>query len=420
MRTKNKAVSLIDKLILCSVWLQMILIMIGNDNKILIMFCIFIQFLSIIAKIKKEPLILNKNNKIFLILYLILFAYSIFISVFNKYRNETVITTVLVFASSLLIIFIAWLESEDKAILILLKGFIIIVTFLAIYGIVLRFLGSEPTITVKNGISQSRQFLNIGPFRFSQIVMGNSKNNYGVASLTPNPNSLSYYLLYGFLINQIFIQIKKQKKQKIFLNILLSIIFIFGIFIAGSRLAIILLPFSYILLKVFLIKDTKKRSLLIITTIGIFLFFILFILTNTSILGLIDLNGREEMWSKIPDIVKSNILMGNGIGSSILVLEDLLNTSKASMHNTYFSLISDLGLVISIVMWLAIFLFIIINLRHILKLKNEEYKYIRLILTILMIIILMQAFSESTLLTYSLPNLLFIYSMATCIKRKNY
>ena len=86
------------------------------------------------------------------------------------------------------------------------------------------------------------------------------------------------------------------------------------------------------------------------------------------------------------------------------------------MHNTYFSLVADLGLFVSIIMWISIFTFMIFNVKNLIKRENNQSKYWKVMFLTFMIIILIQAFSESTLLTYSLPNLLFMYALAVNLK----
>lgn len=105
------------------------------------------------------------------------------------------------------------------------------------------------------------------------------------------------------------------------------------------------------------------------------------------------------------------------MGASVFALEEILNVNKASMHNTYFALIADLGLFLSIILWILIFLYIFKMCKKVWNKNNDEEKNWNVIFLLFMIIILMQGLSESTILTYSLPNFIFMYSLAMSLKK---
>ena len=311
MKIKNEeGINLLDKIAIGSIWLQMILICIGNGNKLFIVASLATQIFYIVMKISKKGLKLSKKQKQFLIFLLILISMIFLMAAFGKYAEETVVTTTLVFSMCLCIILVAWLDKENKNAYIILKGFLFFAAFLAIYGIILRFFGSTPVIYNINGVSQSRQTLTIGPFYFSQRVMGASSSSYGIASLTPNPNSLSYYLLYAIIINQSLIKLDKVKNVKHIIYYFFYGLFVLGIIIAGSRLAILLIPVTYIIPRIFLMKNSMQNKITLLILISIVAVVFICVIVNVDLFNMINLNGREAMWSVMPEIVDSHIITG--------------------------------------------------------------------------------------------------------------
>ena len=244
--------------------------------------------------------------------------------------------------------------------------------------------------------------------------MGRAGESYGIASLTQNPNSLSYFLIYALIMNTVYAQVKKKKK---ILHIALYGIIVVGIILAGSRLAVLLIPVAYLIPKILFIKDKRKISIIILTMISVLILTVLLLtLMDISILENIDLNGRDLLWSNIPEIITNHMLTGEGVGSSILILEELLGVDKASMHNTYFVMISDFGLFLSLIIWVIIVLIVIKNIKELIK-KEQNINKQQMVLAIsIILIILIQGMSESTIFTLSVPNILFFYMLSTLIK----
>lgn len=410
MKHKRK----IENLIILSILAQLILIATGKINQILLLGTYFIQFIGIAYCLKEQKLVLSKAQKNMINFLIVFFAMVIFMVMFSIYRNETLTTTILVFINILVICIINFLDKEGRITKNILKYFFIFVIFLAIYGIVLRVFGSTPTTSTINGITRSRQFLKIGGLTFSQIVMGRAGESYGIASLTQNPNSLSYFLIYALIMNTVYAQVKKKKK---ILHIALYGIIVVGIILAGSRLAVLLIPVAYLIPKILFIKDKRKISIIILTMISVLILTVLLLtLMDISILENIDLNGRDLLWSNIPEIITNHMLTGEGVGSSILILEELLGVDKASMHNTYFVMISDFGLFLSLIIWVIIVLIVIKNIKELIK-KEQNINKQQMVLAIsIILIILIQGMSESTIFTLSVPNILFFYMLSTLIK----
>ena len=408
----------IEKIIILSVLIQIILIAIGKMNQLLLIGTFFIQFVAILYYLKYSRIYLTNNRKKMIFFLMLLFAIVLFMSIFSKYRNETVITTISVFINIIFICFINFLDEENYIFKKIIKYFFIFLIFLAIYGIFLRIFGSAPIVSTVNGVTRSRQFLRVGGITLSQIVMGQPNENYGIASLTPNPNSLSYFLIDALIINTVFTQYKNIKKQKVFVNYIFYIIIIIGIILAGSRLAIILIPIAYLIPKILFMKNKKKIKIIIITTFFLFFLILLYlILTDFPILESINLNGRELLWNNVPEIIYNHVFLGEGIGSSILILEEMLGVGKASMHNTYFVMFSDFGLFTTLIVCVSIIFIIVKSIKNCLKDEyNTEYKSLLIVSISFMIIILIQGLSESTIFTLSVQNILFFYMLATLVK----
>lgn len=414
MKHKRK----VENLIILSVVVQLILFAIGKMNQLLLVGTYAVQLMGILYYLKTQKLLLSKLQKNALNFLLLIFVLVVIMTIFSKYREDTLITTVLVFVNILFIFIINFLDREERISNGIIKCFFIFLIFLAIYGIVIRIFGTEPTTSTIDGVTRSRQFLKIGNITLSQIVMGKPNENYGIASLTPNPNSLSYFLIYALIINTVYTQTKKVKKQKKLLNFILYIVIIFGIILAGSRLAIILIPIAYLIPKILFMKNKKKISFIILLTISIILLILLYLLLiDFPILESIDLNGRDLLWRNVPRIISDHMILGEGIGSSILILEDMLGVEQASMHNTYFVMISDFGLLFAVIICILIITMVIKNIKRLIKSEYSITKQQQIVLAISMIIlILLQGMSESTIFTLSVPSILFFYMLATLIK----
>lgn len=408
----------VENLIILSVVLQLILIAMGKMNQLLLIASYSIQLIGILYYLKEDKLLLTRIQKSMINFLLILFVLVVCMVMFSQYRSETLITTILVFINIIFICVINFLDKDGRISKNIIKYFFIFIIFLAVYGIILRIFGTEPTTSTINGVTRSRQFLRIGNITLSQIVMGKPNENYGIASLTPNPNSLSYFLIYALIINTVYTQTKKVKKQKKVLNFILYIVIIFGIILAGSRLAIILIPIAYLVPKILFMKNKKKISFIILLAISIILLILLYLLLiDFPILESIDLNGRDLLWSNVPRIISDHMILGEGVGSSILILEDMLGVEQASMHNTYFVMISDFGLLFTVITCILIIITVIKNIKRVIKNEYSITKQQQIVLAISMIIlILLQGMSESTIFTLSVPSILFFYMLATLIK----
>ena len=141
------------------------------------------------------------------------------------------------------------------------------------------------------------------------------------------------------------------------------------------------------------------------------------LLIDFPILESIDLNGRDLLWSNVPRIISDHMILGEGVGSSILILEDMLGVEQASMHNTYFVMISDFGLLFTVITCILIIITVIKNIKRLIKNEYSITKQQQIVLAISMIIlILLQGMSESTIFTLSVPSILFFYMLATLIK----
>ena len=364
----------------------------------------------------------NKEKKInyikITIAVVILFLITLIIDVFGDYTESTIVTTIIVFANIILLsIMIGTTEKEIsnnvyKKFCVYFFKYVILITM---YAIIIRFFGGMPTYyeTTESGSFQYRQVINILGVQFSQIVMGdNSSLGFGVASITENPNTLSYLILFAEIIYIFYLSYNDTKLKKILYVIILSI----GIIIAGSRLAILLFILFFIVRIFFIskldINENKEKSLFKII-VGIAIITILFLILSLgkyNILESLDLNGRENIWEVAFEEIKSNTLDANGLGSADEILKDKLKT-ETSMHNIYLKLILEYGIIITSIFIIYNIYILIKSVKLLLKITNEEDSNRILLQILIFMTILIIGLSESTIMTLSIYNILYFYNI---------
>ena len=241
----------IDKLSVIAIIIPIILIILDLANTIVMIGILLFQAIILLIKIKKNEVPFTSKYKKILQLLIIFWLLTYLIDIYGRYLSSTFITTTLVFVNIILIFMITcYTNNKINTFYTIMKIFIIFVVLLCIYGLFVRVLGGTPRpYTNDDGVKQYMQSVHIGPITLYQRAMGDSLGRFGVTSLTKNPNTFSYLILYAFVINLVIIKIRKNNKEKNIINYILIILFLISVYIAGSRLAMILIPISFILVE---------------------------------------------------------------------------------------------------------------------------------------------------------------------------
>ena len=157
----------------------------------------------------------------------------------------------------------------------------------------------------------------------------------------PHPNILAGFFLFSFFLSLYFVKnIQKKYSFVSFLTMLISVIFIIPTF---SRVTILLLFFSILILSfTFFIR---KKRLLSFTPILLVERFLSLLIGGDS--GVID---RRNLIKVFPSIFKENIFQGMGFGRYVLFMGDKAPVTKGGLfllqpvHNVFLLLLSELGI----------------------------------------------------------------------------
>ena len=205
-----------------------------------------------------------------------------------------------------------------------------------------------------------------------------------------NPNTLSMFLLFAFMIISVFFDLKN-KKYLISLAVLF-VITVFSMYNYRSRGALLtLLCFTGML---FLPKFLYTRKTFLIASIILILlgtavpFVYLFMYTNgidLSFLGKSLYTGREDLWKNMFSLFDDPVKVIFGLGSKVNLDGKALN-----VHNNFFNYIVDFG-VIGFIVYYA---FVLYQIWKIAKYSDNPIIRKSLIMYICAVIIL--GFSETT------------------------
>ena len=287
----NKIVKFNAIILLLMVILFTVESQIKNSYKVYLIY--ILQLICIIYNV-----ITNKEKKInyikIILSIIISFVFTLIIDFFAEYTSETIITTIIVFTNIILLsIMIGTLEKKlDNEIYIkFCKYFFIFVIIICLYAIIIRYFGGIPTYydASEDGSIQYRQSVNIFGINFSQIVIPdrNISFGYGVASITGNPNTLSYLILFAEIIYLFFLERKDGKIKKVLYIAILTM----TILMANSRLAV-LLYMMLLIIRIFFISKFKtnaerKYSLMKIS-IGVALMIIALLILNMGKINILE------------------------------------------------------------------------------------------------------------------------------------
>lgn len=410
----------IDKLTIIAIIIPVILMALNLITTLITIGILGVQIVILLIKIKRKDGNINKKEIQILTFIIIFYLFTYIIDLFGKYRETTIITTTLVFINIILNYLIVCLTYNKKETFMLIaKIFVGFVIFLCAYGLVVRILGGTPRpYEVTNGETQYRQVVNIGGIQLSQRAMGNSQGRFGVTSLTKNPNTFSYLILYAFIINMILININKENNKKNIFNYLYMILLLIGVYIAGSRLAIVLIPLSYIGIKILSIKRKRFISFIIIGGIIAVLIVGIYLILNFDSLKLIDLNGRDQLWAIMPEVFDDSLIIGQGLDASRnIVLEK--TGMDLTMFNSYFTMLANYGLIITVLFYAWAIYLVFYYLK---KWKNEKklkMKNLYTLIVMILIIALIQGIVENNILRFSVWNTIYVVLLTLGITIKD-
>ena len=362
-----------------------------SKNIISIYFSLLLLIITIIVNIKCSDNIYFAKKQF--ILMTAFFVVSLILPLYDSVFFDNIKTTILVLTSIILLYLCIATQKERKLVINnTFKIFTFVTELLVVYGLVIYIFGNKFIYYIDSLSGEYYQSWNILGVRLVQSACGDPYNSFYVGSLTNNPNALSYICV----ISLIYVLIFETKKSKKIFNILWLLI---GVFISGSRLAIILFPIT-ILAKVILdksdvLKDRKKIFIYYL----IFVVLIVVLINFNLIFNSIDYNGRLENWQVGFDNIG---FIGHGINSDNIYLRKYLN-HNGSMHNSYITLFVNYGWILSSI----IMIFFIKSLTKIINsYKNsKECRFVTLVFLNLLVISLV----ESTFLTYGCFNYLFFY-----------
>ena len=408
----NKKVNT-DTSTIIAILMPIIVLSLNVISGIVLMAIIAIQLLILCFKLKKYNLKMEREIKNITTVIIVMLLITYLIDLLGGYFEYTISTTTLVFASiivSFLILY--YTKNKESTFEKIMQLFIIFVVFLCIYGLVIRVFGERPRAYIdSNGEKIYRQVLTIGPIHLYQKTMGNSAGNFSITSMTDNANTFSYLILYAFIMNLYFL--KKYKEQKSVKNFYYFsfILFLVTICFAGSRMGIALVIVSYLAMKIFEIKRLKYMITMIVTLILLFLTFFSYVsLYNIDDIINIDLNGRDELWSIMPEVIQENIFIGKGLDSSRYIVMDKLGRD-VTLFNSYFTMIANYGLILSILFYIIIIYIAYNNLKKYIKCRKDNLKVanIYLFTAIIIIIALMQGLVENNILRYLIYNFIYVF-----------
>lgn len=354
----------------------------------------FIQVIIFTCSLKKIRISLESFIDIkklsYLILLLVLSTIILFSSNFAISISASLKSSILFLLPSSMLVLLAF-SDEDKVrtIEMILKILVVFGFLISIYGIVIYFFGQY---------DHNTQYLQIGDFKFTQIVMGEHKNR--ISSVTSNPNVLGTLLIFTIPANFYFIKILK--KSKILISIL--IIQMFTLLLTQSRASIISV-IVILLVYTFFMSEKKFKFIFVGLSLFLLLLAAIFLSEIFPIERLSDgLNGRDEQWIPLINSIKENPFTGVGFGLANRVI------IQRETHNVYLSVLAEMGIV-GLVSFLGFWLFGTLNI--FLKARSnainfKEYKILIFVLSISLGLFIHQFF-ETDLMQFDFTTLFWVF-----------
>lgn len=374
------------------------------------------NLLILVYEIKINGTKVEKSSRNMSIMILSIVAIALVISILGINIIKSIETMVL-FGGKILLLFLIIIFDHNKMENFnrFIKVFNFFVIACILYAVIIKFFGTTPQPYIsQNGVSIYKQYLTIGNIQLSQFTMGKDINNHAVSSITGNPNAFSYLCAYATMINISLIKLRKidnRKSKKYIIYLLLCIV---GVILGGSRSAILAVAI-YLIIYDFLEIKAKGKSYIqqrqvVIFFLAIFIVIaILFISQNMqTIKDVFSLNGREIVWNVFMQTFEKNPLFLSGIGNTIEVVRQELGY-EMSLHNTYFTIIMELGLFLGTFFIMAQFGYIISSIKKIKKYQDNKDKELLILAIGVSIILLIQGCTEVFIITNNFISYIYFY-----------
>lgn len=379
---------------------------------------VLLSFLSLM--INNRKVILYNDYFVIILLFYMLFTYSLFTAVWSDSPFEVAWRSIIVFLPILIIAYIMYFV--DNVVFSVLCFYIFNLScglLLSIIGLVIYYFGQTYWA---DGVLINE--LRLGSFSISQI-MYISSGLLRISSITGNPNTLGYILVISSVstIGLFFMN----KIRVIFLLLLLSPQLL-ALFFTYSRTSWAMFLIIIFILSLLLRGKNSHISNVVLHTMKIICAFIMLLAMLYIIYSdksnqrfSLDLNGRLEGWKPLLDLFNEKLMFGNGFNTSADYLyQNEIDISNA--HNIYIAILSEIGLV-------GMLIFIMILMASIWLISkvcwpfSKEYfgrdEYVPIVVNLSLLIgILFHQLFESSILRFSYLNLIWVYVLFSSLKLK--
>lgn len=222
--------------------------------------------------------------------------------------------------------------------------------FLALIG--LAFGESVPNSFIEDGLPMKRvSFLG---FNLDQVIYG-AWPFFRVGGVTHNPNTFGMFGAVLFMVSFTFNNIRSNTL------IVLQFIAFFGVILSFSRASILSLVVFYL---VYLLFTHRFKKLFILVFLISLITIILIIATKNSEMGVrlsLSLNKRDQVWSSLWDYFLANLSFGIGLGGASNWI--LIDEPIKYPHNFHLTMLVELGLIGTVILYAVILYFIVIGVR---------------------------------------------------------
>lgn len=264
--------------------------------------------------------------------YSLVFMFILFlvmlISVSYAYDKHMALKETARFLSYICLLFmLKYNGNTKKANEIFIKLYVVICSYLCLYGIVQYFTG----------------------FGLNGKFTGYKYTKERVAASLNNPNSFAAFLILGFFPIFMLMLNEKKKSKKLFLLLVCSLMVV-NIIFTGSRNALIGFFIGFLMLVILYSRKIIYYLLVLIPTA--------FIIpqTRVRILGLSDStqnNSRIKLWETAIKMIKNNPIFGVGNGNYVSLYDTYVKRypelvypdyKEFASHNSYLKVQSELGI----------------------------------------------------------------------------
>lgn len=327
---------------------------------------LFLVILSAGSYIFQE-LKLQKDGFIVLILFTLLFLFSVISSFWAAYPILTAQRTLLTFTLPIIIFYIVSLDNRRAQTFQLLSQITVVFgTMFGLIGIILYVFGDFGTAG-----EGTIQYIAIGPIELSQDVYGPENR---ISSLLGNPNTLAGFHVASIPLTLIML---RQTHRKWAYSLAL-IIQVTSLFLSGSRNGFVAVACGLTVILLLLNPKILMDSKNIMKAVSMALGSAMVVLIVFPVKRIFDISsaalgdaGRLEMWISIWEYFVSNPL-GAGFGIS----REAIPGVHRSPHSDYFAIIGELGLIGLVLYSLLIGITILYGLRKYIHASTTDQLYL--------------------------------------------